>query len=99
MLPVDEEHGVGVDVRVDKARRDDVSGRVDAAARLRLRQVADGVDLLAHDAEIGPVAGLPGAVHNRPARYENVEHSFSSVCSVRLFETPENTDSLRLTAP
>ena len=88
VLSVDQEHGVGVDVRVDEPRRDDVPRRVDDALALRLRQVADGLDLLAHDTEIGPVPRLPRAVHNRPARYENVEHSISSV---RLFVESRRT--------
>ena len=92
VLPVDQEHGVGVDVRVDEPRRDDVPRRVDDALTLRLRQVAYGLDLLAHDTEIGPVPRLPRAVHNRPARYENVEHSISSV---RLFVESRRTPIAR----
>ena len=59
---------------VDETGRNGEPAGVDDARGYDLGEVADGVNLLANRTHVGPVAGCPGAVHDRAAGYDDIKH-------------------------
>ena len=80
--PVEEERAVGVAVRIDEARRDDAAGDIEHGLDLALvdrREVADGQDPVAEDADIGRAAGAPGPVDEGPTAKQQVERGHAAM--------------------
>ena len=60
-------------MHVDEARRDDEAARVDLAARLRARELPDGGDAVAADADVAGKPGIAGAVDDVSAANDQIE--------------------------
>ena len=69
---VDEHVVLGLPEHVDEAGRDDEPGGVDAPLRLGALEAAHGRDAVADHADVGAEPGRAGAVHDAPAREEQV---------------------------
>ena len=78
MERVREERQVGVDVRVDEARRDDPAGDVEPPPRLGAAERADRRDAVAPDPDVRAEPRAPGAVHHTTACQHEIEHERSS---------------------
>src|SRR6185503_16264821 len=59
---IDEQRVLGLAEHVDEAGRDELAARLDAATRTGAREVANGGDLVAADADVGAKPGRAGAV-------------------------------------
>ena len=60
-------------VHVDEAWRDDETMCINLATRLRARELADGGDTIAADADVAGKPGVAGAIHDVSAANNEVE--------------------------
>src|SRR5699024_10535788 len=64
---------LGMDMDVDKPRTHHPTGRVDLRPRRSRAQVADRLDPITPDTDIGALCGVARAVNNCPVTDDNVE--------------------------
>src|SRR6185295_18287547 len=80
---IGEKGEVAVNVSINEARGDHLVGGIDAMASVGGRELADGGDAVAENADIGVVPRVAAAIDNPPALNQDVEHALSGCWASR----------------